>query len=98
MKQNKPTEQEFLQFINLIAKLDHIEFFGIAQILTVPLVVKEDNSEKAKEREFEEIFSDVLDKFIELPKKRRKELIKLLTGDLKVGVKKNGNNTKNKSE
>lgn len=98
MKQNKPTEQEFLQFINLIAKLDHIEFFGIAQILTVPLVVKEDDSEKPKEREFEEIFSDVLDKFIELPKKRRKELIKLLTGDLKVGVKKNGNNTKNKSE
>lgn len=98
MKQNKPTEQEFLQFINLIAKLDHIEFFGIAQILTVPLVVKEDDSEKIKEREFEEIFSDVLDKFIELPKKRRKELIKLLTGDLKVGVKKNGNNTKNKSE
>lgn len=98
MKQNKPTEQEFLQFINLIAKLDHIEFFGIAQILTVPLVIKEDDSEKAKEREFEEIFSDVLDKFIELPKKRRKELIKLLTGDLKVGVKKNGNNTKNKSE
>ena len=98
MKQNKPTEQEFLQFIKLIAKLDHIEFFGIAQILTVPLVVKEDDSEKPKEREFEEIFSDVLDKFIELPKKRRKELIKLLTGDLKVGVKKYGNNTKNKSE
>ena len=98
MKQNKPTEQEFLHFINLIAKLDHIEFFGIAQILTVPLVVKEDDSEKAKEREFEEIFSDVLDKFIELPKKKRKDIVKLLTGDLKVGVKKNGNNTKNKSK
>ena len=98
MKQNKPTEQEFLQFISLIAKLDNMEFLGIAQILTVPLVVKENDNEKAKEREFEEIFSDVLDKFIELPKKKRKDIVKLLTGDLKVGVKKNGNNTENKSK
>lgn len=98
MKQNKPTEKEFLQFINLVAKLDHIEFFGIAQILTVPLVVKEEGNDKPKEREFEEIFSDILDKFIELPKKKRKDIVKLLTGDLKVGVKKNGNNTENKSK
>lgn len=98
MKQNKPTEKEFLQFINLVAKLDHIEFFGIAQILTVPLVVKEEGNDKPKEREFEEIFSDVLDKFIELPKKKRRDIVKLLTGDLKVGVNKNGNNTENKSK
>lgn len=98
MKQNKPTEKEFLQFINLVAKLDHIEFFGIAQILTVPLVVKEEGNDKPKEREFEEIFSDILDKFIELPKKKRRDIVKLLTGDLKVGVKKNGDNTENKSE
>jgi hypothetical protein len=98
LKQNKPTEKEFLQFINLVAKLDHIEFFGIAQILTVPLVVKEEGNDKPKERDFEEIFSDILDKFIELPKKKRKDIVKLLTGDLKVGVKKNGDNTENKSK
>lgn len=97
-KKKQPTEKEFLQFINLVAKLDHVEFFGIAQILTVPLVVKIEGEEKPKEREFEEIFSDILDKFIELPKKRRKELLKLLTGELRVGVKKNGNNAKDKSK
>lgn len=93
-----PTEEEFLRFINLIAKLDHLEFLGIAQIFTVPIVTKEDGEEKSKERIFEDIFSDVLDKFIELPKKKRKEIFKLLTGELKVGVKKNGNNAKDKSK
>lgn len=94
----RPTEEEFLQFINLVAKLDHLEFLGIAQIFTVPIVLKEEGQEKPKERIFEDILSDVLDKFIELPKKRRKEIFKLLTGDLKVGVKKNGNNAKDKSK
>ena len=41
----------FLQFINLVAKLDHVEFFGIAQILTVPLVEKIEGEEKPKERQ-----------------------------------------------
>lgn len=98
MKQNRPTEKEFLQFINLVAKLDHIEFLGIAQIFTVPLITKEEGKEKPIERPFEDMLSDVLDKFIELPKKKRKEIFKLLTGELKVGVKKNGNNPENKSE
>lgn len=97
-KKKQPTEEEFLRFINLVAKLDHLEFLGIAQIFTVPIIVKEDGEEKPKERQFEEIFSDMLDKFIELPKKRRKELLKLLTGELRVGVKKNGNNAKDKSK
>ena len=97
-KKKQPTEEEFLRFINLVAKLDHLEFLGIAQIFTVPIVVKEDGEEKPKERIFEDILSDVLDKFIELPKKKRKEIFKLLTGELKVGVKKNGNNAKDKSK
>lgn len=93
LKDNRPTEKEFLSFIQLISKLDHLEFIGIAQIMSVKLL-----DEEKKEREFEDMFSDILDRFIELPKKRRKEIMKLLKGELKVGVRKNGNDTKAKSE
>lgn len=93
MKNTKPTEKEFLSFLNMVGKLDHLEFIGLAQILSVPLL-----TEEKKEREFEHMFSDLLDNFIELPQKRRKEILKLLSGDLKVGVKKNGNSSKDKTK
>lgn len=93
MKNTKPTEKEFLSFLNMVGKLDHLEFIGLAQILSVPLL-----TEEKKEREFEHMFSDLLDNFIELPPKRRKEILKLLSGDLKVGVKKNGNSSKDKTK
>ena len=93
MKNTKPTEKEFLSFLNMVGKLDHLEFIGLARILSVPLL-----TEEKKEREFEHMFSDLLDNFIELPQKRRKEILKLLSGDLKVGVKKNGNGSKDKAK
>lgn len=62
-------------FARAIANLKSPEMFlGVARILKVELVEGEDSSP----REFYDIWSDVLDKFSESPRKRKRELIKIV--------------------
>jgi hypothetical protein len=60
-------------------KLSEIEFIGLARLFNVPLVTKNsDDDEKPVPRSFEEILSDMMDKFISLRKAKRKEIFKIL--------------------
>lgn len=71
---NSKTEQ-FAQFI---AKCDIQAFIGVCKILKVPM----DNGAKTKEefdlRPFEDVWSDVIEKFNNLGRAQRRDLAKIM--------------------
>jgi hypothetical protein len=74
-KQVTSDEQKRLyRFLEGISKLGAIEFLGIAHLLTVPLAVEG----TTQNRDFDDILSDMMDKFVSLSSTKQKELIKLV--------------------
>lgn len=71
MEKSRVTTKTFLEFIDLLTKLQTIEFIGVTQVLCVEIY-----GEDKKVRPFEEILSDTADKFLGLGRKQRKELLK----------------------
>lgn len=61
------------KIVKEVLKLQTEEFLGVCKILGVSLVEEED-----KERDFEDIWADVVDKLGELNRVKRKNLMKLL--------------------
>lgn len=80
-------EKQINSLISLISKLDHIEFIGLAKILSVQLL-----KENKEPKSFEDILSEILDNFAKLSSKGRKEILQLLSGTLKVKKTKNRKN------
>lgn len=76
---------QYSTFINLISKMDLTSFLGLCATLCVDC---------SKDREFEDVLEDVLDNFCKLPRKSRKDLIKLLKLASAEGDK-NGVNSEN---
>lgn len=76
---------QYSTFINLISKMDLTSFLGLCTTLCVDC---------SKDRKFEDVLEDVLDNFSKLPRKSRKDLIKLLKLVSAEGDK-NGVNSKN---
>lgn len=76
MPENKiPDAQKRLyRFLEGVSKLGPIEFLGIAHLLMVPLA----DDDKPEGRDFDDMLSDMMDKFITLSISKQKELIKLL--------------------
>lgn len=75
-------------FIKLVAKLDTTEFIGLAKVLKVSLVKKneEENAEKSYvPRLFSEVFEDVLKAFEDAPRARKREILQLLKAATKKG-------------
>ena len=74
-KQATSDEQKRLyRFLEGISKLGAIEFLGIAHLLMVPLAIES----TTQNRDFDDILSDMIDKFITLSSTKQKELIKLV--------------------
>lgn len=74
-KQKTSDEQKRLyRFLEGVSKLGPIEFLGIAHLLMVPLA-KEGTTDN---RDFDDILSDMIDKFVTLSNSKQKELIKLV--------------------
>lgn len=89
-------EKDFEYFVRNLPKLEPVEFFGIAKILSVPLyktalpegVKIEDLKDMTEEQRYkikldimipmDEIWGKMMDRFLELPKKRRKEINQIL--------------------
>lgn len=67
-------QKRLYRFLDGISKLGAIEFLGMAHLLMVPLA-KEGTTEN---RDFDDILSDMLDRFITLSASKQKELIKIL--------------------
>ncbi len=85
-KKNKPvSDSEILQFTELLTKLEPIEFLGVANILQVELLNVVQN---CTPRPFEEIFSDMLDKYITLSVGPRKEILNVMRQSIKTKMPK----------
>ena len=74
-KKNNPSEREFQNFVNYTSKLEAMEFMGLVRMLNVDIF--KDDKEKTP-RSFEEIFSEVMDKFIQASPMQRKNIMKIL--------------------
>ena len=74
-KKNNPSEKEFQNFVNYTSKLEAMEFMGLVRMLNVDIFK---NDKEKTPRSFEEIFSEVMDKFIQASPMQRKNIMKML--------------------
>lgn len=70
---SRVSSKTFLSFIEEVSKLSEIEFVGLSKILCVPILDKDKN-----ERPFEEILSDMMDKFLMIKRGKRKEILNMI--------------------
>ena len=61
-------------FINLIKYLEPVEFIGLARILCVDIINKEDKTA----RDFYDVLNDMVNKFNTLARKQRREILSVL--------------------
>lgn len=62
------------EFINLIKYLEPVEFIGLARILCVDIINKEDKTA----RDFYYVLNDMVNKFNTLARKQRREILSVL--------------------
>lgn len=95
-------EKDFEFFVKNLSKLEPVEFFGLAKILSVPMYkslelaeIDPKNLKDLSEEELEQtkaelilpmdvVLEKMMDRFLELPKRRRKEINNILR-DVKRG-------------
>lgn len=66
------TTKQYTELINIIPKLSVEHFTGLCATLCVPL------DADGQPRDFPDVLSDVLDNFTKLPRKSRKDLLRVL--------------------
>lgn len=62
------------EFIELISKLEPVEFIGIARVLCISIIDEENKTT----RDFYDILNDVVNKFNTLARKQRREILSVL--------------------
>ena len=62
------------ELVELITKLEPVEFIGLARVLCIDIINKEDKTA----RDFYEVLNDIVDKFNTLARKQRKEILSIL--------------------
>lgn len=62
------------EFFQLIKQLEPVEFIGLARILCVELI----NKETKQNRDFFEVFKDIINKFDTIGRKQKREILKVL--------------------
>lgn len=73
INESKVSSKTFLSFIEEVSKLSEVEFVGLSKILCVPILDKDKN-----ERSFEDILSDMMDKFLMIKRGKRKEILTMI--------------------
>lgn len=76
-------EKDLDTFLKLLPKLEPQEWIGAAIILKVEVDVLDATTNKKHPRDAEEILEDMIDKFLNLNKRRRKTYLKLLRDAVK---------------
>lgn len=71
-KVGRKATKRFETFTKEVLQLEPTEFVGMATILSVPLTKKEEP------RKIEDVFSDMMDKFLTLGKKKQNEINKII--------------------
>lgn len=62
------------ELIELITKLEPVEFIGLARVLCVDIINKEDKTI----RDFYDVLNDIITKFNTLARKQRREILSVL--------------------
>ena len=62
------------ELIELIIKLEPVEFIGLARVLCVDIINKEDKTT----RDFYDMLNDIINKFNTLARKQRREILSVL--------------------
>ena len=62
------------ELIELITKLEPVEFIGLARLLCVDIINKEDKTT----RDFYDVLNDIVNKFNTLARKQRREILSVL--------------------
>jgi hypothetical protein len=70
-----PSEKDLEKFMLEVSKLNAIEFLGLAKIFNISLF---EDEEGKKARSFENILSEVLDKYITLSRRQRRSIMKII--------------------
>lgn len=93
-------ERDFEFFVKALPYLEPVEFIGLAKVLSVPTITwNEDKEAPIKEsiqtRPMDEVIEDMMDRFLALPKHRRKEINQMLKDVKKLNkkVEKDGTST-----
>lgn len=71
----RPSTINVEKFILEVSKLEPIEFFGLTKVFNIELVEDDD---KKTPRKFEEVLSEILDKYIRLSRKQRRTITKMV--------------------
>lgn len=79
------TEKEFYEFLELLSKLNPIEFIGIATWLRVPQFSDE---KRENPRPIEDVMSDIMDAFISLSHTKRKQIVSTMKDAIHAHLKK----------
>ena len=81
----KTVDKQLLKFLSYLRHLEVIEAIGIARILKVDLLVRNDSTdadeqEKAsiQEKEYDIILSEMMDSFIKLKREERKMILEIM--------------------
>ena len=69
----RTSPKELIRFIGLINSLSATEFLGVVRVMNLTVI-----GENNKSRSFEDIMSDMIDKFIEYNRTQRRNLIKII--------------------
>lgn len=87
---NKKKNRDVLKFLQYLTKLEIIEAIGIARLLGVELVTREDGTdaddqEKASlsEKDYDVILSEIIDAFVSTSKSKRKFILSLMEASVK---------------
>lgn len=91
--------RESNKLLKLIPKLDSMEFIGLAHLLRVQLVEEVNPSaavpaERYAARGFNEVLADIIRKFEDAPRARRREIIQILTAATQKGGNSDADNSK----
>lgn len=78
-------KRQAMKFLSYLTKLEVIETIGIARLLEVDLLIREDGSDidsestaSITEKEYDVILSEILDAFIKCNKTKRKNILALM--------------------
>lgn len=83
----KRIEKDFEQFVRALPRLDPVEFYGLAKILSAKTVDEEGNA-----LPLDAILEPMMDRFLSLNKRRRREILGVLK-DVKREMRANGTTT-----
>lgn len=73
--ESRPSEKNLQKFILQVSKLEAIEFLGLLKIFNIDIV---NNDEEKTPKKFEELLSEVIDKYIMLSRTQRRNIMKII--------------------